>query len=95
MKKYKCHKSVEAGRISMLSAYGVEVMTDGQREHVTWTRQEADRINHAVMSHNGGGLGYLVRYEDGYLSWAPTAVFEAGYTELFTTERPVDQRVGD
>lgn len=26
--------------------------------------------------------GYLVQYEDGYLSWSPAAAFEAGYTRL-------------
>lgn len=26
--------------------------------------------------------GYLVQYEDGYLSWSPAAAFEAGYVRI-------------
>lgn len=26
--------------------------------------------------------GYLVRYEDGYLSWSPVKAFEEGYTAI-------------
>ena len=30
----------------------------------------------------GGDLGYLVRYKDGYQAWSPTGPFEEGYTKF-------------
>ena len=33
-----------------------------------------------VTKHKPKVGGYLVRYEDGYLSWTPAEPFESGYT---------------
>ena len=36
--------------------------------------------------HKEGTPGMLVTYPDGYLSWAPTAVFEQAYREISDDE---------
>lgn len=81
MKKYKCHKTVEAAKIMEIRLRGAEpglwhtVLEFGapglEYEIVTdeWTNK-----------HNPATGGYFVRYEDGYTSYSPGPVFEAGYT---------------
>lgn len=77
MKKYKSHKTVEAFEIidigchpsklnlwSLCSA-GVEVAVDVTDE---WMDKHGPKLG-----------GYFVRYEDGYESYSPPDVFEAGY----------------
>jgi len=63
MKKYQCHKIVEA--------------------------EPAFRYNSKIYlktslypRHENQEDGYKVIYEDGYISWSPKDVFEAGYTEI-------------
>ena len=59
MKKYQCHKIVEAEPENRM----IPITEDGH------TRASMAR-------------GYKVVYEDGYISWSPKDVFEAGYTEI-------------
>jgi len=78
MKKYKCREVVEASKI-------VAVMQRGFSGGA-WIDTD-DRDTHTVDSlwlikHNPRVGGYLVRYQDGYLSFSPTKAFEDGYTEL-------------
>lgn len=75
MKKYKSHKIVEAGLIKSFTDKGV-VFEDGSETRLT--NEEYTRIDKMI----DGRDGYLVRYEDGYISWSPKDVFEAGYTEV-------------
>lgn len=74
MQKYKCHKIVEAGLITAFD--GEDVVLEGG-EHVHLTAEVYARIDKMI-----DGEGYLVRYEDGYLSWSPKPVFDAGYSEV-------------
>lgn len=80
MKTYKCHKIVKAARIievyenTLVFGEGEEfLLTDSQKTKFSKMAKEA-------------GLeiedGYVVGYEDGYVSWSPVDVFEKGYTEL-------------
>ena len=39
-----------------------------------------------VGDHNAGDDGYEVKYEDGYVSWSPKAVFERTYREISDKE---------
>jgi hypothetical protein len=87
MKKYRCHKVVEAARIavihentsskllpsSSLSGFSELIFVDGTKEVVSrdW-----------LFKHMPVAGGYYVRYEDGYCSYSPQAAFEAGYKEL-------------
>lgn len=75
MKKYKSHKIVEAGLIGAFTEKGV-LFEDGSETQIT--DAEYTRIDKMI----DGRDGYLVRYDDGYLSWSPKDVFEAGYTEV-------------
>lgn len=77
MKRYKCHKIVEAGEIAS-SGFGLVIMWDGER--VRLDKDVENRITKAMMADSVHGLGYLVRDEDGDLSWSPKAAFEGGYT---------------
>ena len=76
MRRYLCHKVVEAG-----------VIADHQRAEdelqVVLDDGELVAVPESFFARGDPGAGdYLVRYEDGYLSWSPKAAFEAGYNEL-------------
>lgn len=77
MKRYKCNKIVEAGEIASLG-FGHVIMIGGECVHLD--KDAEDRITKAMTDDWAKGLGYLVRYEDGYLSWSPKDAFEGGYT---------------
>lgn len=81
MKKYRSHKVVEAAPILGYDNAGTSPKSHGVYVgpcHL-WTPVPADFFARGTPS-----LGdYLVRYQpDGYLSWSPKAVFEAGYAEM-------------
>jgi hypothetical protein len=78
MKKYECHKVVEAAKIVSIT----HDLTTGQfilnfEGGETYT---APREYHQKHSPRPGG--YYVRYQDGYESFSPAAAFEEGYTEI-------------
>lgn len=75
MDRYQCHKVVEAGEIDHINGT-FAVLTNGERVDIT--RLIA---NHQSQMFKSGG-GYLVQYEDGYLSWSPKQVFEDGYRRI-------------
>lgn len=77
MKRYQCHKVVKAAKITAVER---ELM---RRAKVTCD----DGETYDLTGDNAGrpqekDLGYLVLYDDGYLSWSPTKAFEEGYTEI-------------
>lgn len=49
-------------------------------KRITAWRQ--DRTPDDVSDPNLAGEGYAVKYEDGYISWSPRAVFEAAYQPI-------------
>lgn len=86
MKKYQCHKQVEAAKI-----IGATISEEDATKAVVHLDGGEDLEVHGdfVMKHmlNGRDLEensglYLVRYADGYLSVSPAAPFEEGYTEI-------------
>jgi hypothetical protein len=88
MQKYQCHKVVEAAPI-----VAAEFREDGSGKVYTaqpgrpnnrtlWVVPAGFKRPNTQPSMNPDGGDYLVRYEDGYLSWSPKAVFEAGYSPL-------------
>ncbi len=86
MKKYKCHKEVMAAKITNVYRAYREPRTNG-----VWYEDEnaVDRddsklsvSNEWLEKHQPEEGGYLVEYEDGYISYSPAEAFEAGYTEL-------------
>lgn len=96
MKKFKCHKIVEAALI--LSAIAVpkeederevdhiDLILEGIKDpfavSVDWA---AKRSPQGEIGNLVGGM--LVRYEDGYQSWSPANVFAAGYESLEDAEK--------
>lgn len=71
MDEFKCHKVVRA-------AYIID-MDPGTNTLLTRTgtiQVPMDFIGERRAP------GYLVRYEDGYLSWSPVKAFEEGYTRI-------------
>lgn len=80
MKKFKCHKVVEAVQLDVvgpLSGAHVEVEAGGETFYLEqeWVRR-----------HKPEAGGYLVRYADGYMSFSPKEVFEDGYHEIMEDE---------
>lgn len=86
MQKYRSHKVVEAGKIlgfksdQSTSPPTMGVVIQGQSE------PEMVPMHWHTNKNEGSDddLGYLVRYEDGYLSWSPSKPFEEGYTLMET-----------
>jgi|VirMetMinimDraft_7_1064189.scaffolds.fasta_scaffold00089_16 hypothetical protein len=80
MKKYQSHKIVEAAPIIGYTALGNYVNVEADNDD----GYERIAVPGDFFARGNPDLGdYLVRYQpDGYLSWSPKAVFEAGYTEL-------------
>ena len=86
---YKCHKIVRAGKISEIDIITEPDLTGkGRPEPVQGAFLSFD--NHPpltvtadfVSRHQPQVGGYLVAYEDGYISYSPAAAFEAGYRQL-------------
>ncbi len=73
MKKYRSHKIVEAGVIYDRTANG-QVKVDDEWIDVP--------ENMFARGWPVFGADYLVRYEDGYISWSPKKAFEDGYDEV-------------
>lgn len=87
MKTYQSHKLVEAAQINQAPFHSVTrggwiIPVQGDVEHVV-TEEIYQRIaamaEQSEQRHLPGG--YLVQYEDGYISWSPATAFENGYTE--------------
>ena len=80
MKTYKCHKTVQAARI--LEVYG-NTLVFGEGEEFLLT--DVLKTKFSKMAKEAGleiDQGYVVQYEDGYVSWSPVDTFEKGYTEV-------------
>lgn len=80
MKTYSCHKIVQA-----------EPMTLGFFEATRNRKMYADKDT----KYDANAEGYLVKYEDGYESWSPKAVFEAGYRCIETAKDRVQIELTD
>lgn len=74
--QYKCHKVVRAGVICSWHSHGlVSVEVRG-----TDTTIEVEVGADWIQKHKPQSGGYLVAYEDGYLSYSPAEAFEGGYS---------------
>ncbi|QTH79813.1 hypothetical protein [Klebsiella phage vB_KpnP_ZX1] len=76
--QYKCHKVVRAGKILATARNPNEdaVFLDVDGVVNKWLFAPTGWLS----KHNPDIGGYLVAYEDGYLSYSPAAAFEAGYS---------------
>ena len=77
MKKWKCHKVVEAGKIIVMKPSSDDrvVLQTENDGFIEVDRQYMDKHKPKVG-------GYYVLYEDGYHSFSPAEAFENGYTEV-------------
>ncbi|MCP4899882.1 MAG: hypothetical protein GY906_23180 [bacterium] len=78
--RYTSHKIVEALKIDWVNvgANRVEIVpADPEHGPVVLNLDWQLRYKGAAEDR-----GYLVRYNDGYTSWSPSAAFEAGYTAI-------------
>jgi hypothetical protein len=86
MKKYKCHKIVEAGKITGFATESIENNPDLKFtiEHFVELDDNSRRIVSIdwLNKHKPEVGGYFVRYEDGYESYSPAEAFEKGYKEI-------------
>lgn len=81
LQKYKSHKIVQAGRITRVHTIykGVAMMEVVDFVEVGGRQYDVPE-NFSARGAPIVGESYLVRYDDGYVSWSPAKAFEAGYT---------------
>lgn len=79
MKRYQCHKVVEAAKV-----VGFEMQASSFTAQLVLDDDTIVDAPHNVFRANTRSPvgGYYVRYEDGYTSWSPAAAFEGGYKEI-------------
>ena len=71
---WTCHKEVRAAKILEANTLGGYVQLD-----VDGVPTDIEVHPLFFVKHNPQAGGYLVRYEDGYMSYSPAAAFESGY----------------
>lgn len=83
--RYQCHKEVWALKIKHIiqNPRGFELHFENER----YCPVEVSRD--WLLKHEPDVGGYFVVYEDGYRSYSPAAAFEAGYTLIDSSARPV------
>ena len=79
MPEYQCHKTVWALKIKDIELLinGTAVLTFEKEGYAPLTVTES-----YVQKHAPEPGGYFITYKDGYTSWSPADVFEAGYTRI-------------
>lgn len=83
MPLYQSHKKVRALKIKEIR---LDVVVTGNTEPVSFIIFEQEEYGtytlteEFIAKHKPEVGGYLVRYEDGYLSYSPAKAFEEGYT---------------
>lgn len=81
MPLYQCHKRVRALKIkdiAFIENNAARISTDDSRFDSFDTGPGYRERYHG----NDEDKGYIVVYEDGYVSWSPTKAFEEGYTKV-------------
>lgn len=79
MQKYKCHKVVEAAKITSVSP---QYIAENEKSAVVDVVADGETFTLPIVRNSPSIGDYVVRYEDGYLSWSPANPFEEGYTLL-------------
>lgn len=74
--KWKCHKIVEADKITGIAPGGKSLFLESSGEI-----EISDEMFNRLVGISPVG-GYFVRYSDGYESWSPAKAFEEGYARL-------------
>lgn len=86
MKRYKCHKVVEAGKIVQINWETERPDWPGGKGMVFLDNKKTGELvpidRGWFEKHEPEVGGYFVRYADGYTSYSPAEAFESGYTEI-------------
>lgn len=91
MKKYQCHKVVEAAKIESIGAWSPDSESGPGLAFMHLENEGGQTIDSTWYTKHKPEPGmYFVRYEDGYMSVSPAKAFEDGYTEI--KEEPTDGR---
>ncbi len=80
MPLYQCHKQVRAIKIKEFQYSDFRGCNEAIPEEEGITPVAVS--NDWITRHNAVAGGYLVMYEDGYMSFSPAKAFEAGYTRI-------------
>lgn len=86
MKEYKCHKTVKAAKIESIISNRKDfgrVPHPDREWRIEFTEQgdgECFVSQEWMEKHKPKCGGYVVVYEDGYMSFSPAQAFESGYT---------------
>lgn len=76
--KYKCHKTVKALKIAKINQLAGLL---GSVAHFEEPGNPPAELSHEFcVKHRPVVGGYIVKYEDGYLSFSPAKAFEEGYS---------------
>lgn len=75
MKRYQCHKVVQATKIRAIGTINAKIYGEEPHEEISVTHEWIEKHDPQVG-------GYLVIYQDGYLSYSPAKAFEEGYKEI-------------
>lgn len=78
--KYRCHKTVQAGRIQMMHWRGADCFISFSEPELAGV--EIRLLPAYMAKHDPQVGGYYVLYADGYESFSPAKAFENGYTRL-------------
>lgn len=89
MRKFLSHKVVKAAKILEFDladfgaqGEGLNLLLEGHQHYVI-APKEMVPFQRLIERHaDDGDVGYIVVYEDGYKSWSPTDIFEAGYSPI-------------
>lgn len=93
MPRYKCHKEVHAlkiAEITIIEGGGGSAMLIPV-DVATYAPFEVDKAY--MKKHDPQPGSYYVVYEDGYKSFSPAEVFEAGYTWMGQAAEVIDEPV--
>ena len=88
MKTYSCNKIVKAEPMTL-------GFFESTRNRKMYPNINKDSNNTDDTQYDATAEGYLVKYEDGYESWSPKAVFEAGYRCIETAKDRVQIELTD
>lgn len=88
MKTYSCNKIVKAEPMTL-------GFFESTRNRKMYPNVNKDSNNTDDTQYDATAEGYLVKYEDGYESWSPKAVFEAGYQCIETAKDRVQIELTD
>lgn len=88
MKTYSCNKIVKAEPMTL-------GFFESTRNRKMYPNVNKDSNNTDDTQYDATAEGYLVKYEDGYESWSPKAVFEAGYRCIETAKDRVQIELTD